>query len=158
MVNKWQISEKYDYLEAEHFGYTRLNNPISHTRIIVFNREELFWVVKDLFRGEGKHHFNLYFNLNSDMNYSSSNDSLITEIFFKEENKLMIIPLMKDDIKLDVTEGWHSDGYGEKDTNLVIKYSKEANVPTEFLFVLALKDIDYSVDYFNKIIDKINLD
>jgi uncharacterized heparinase superfamily protein len=61
-VNRWVVAENYDLLDAEHNGYSRLN--VVHRRLIYVNKEEKYWVIKDILTGEGgyKHKFELYFH------------------------------------------------------------------------------------------------
>lgn len=63
-VNRWEITDKYDLLDAEHNGYARLKNPVVHRRKIFFNKEKGYWGIKDMLAGEGgyKHKFDLYFH------------------------------------------------------------------------------------------------
>ncbi|MBN2072472.1 MAG: heparinase II/III-family protein, partial [Actinobacteria bacterium] len=61
-VKSWKTTERYDFLEAEHYGYQRLDEPIIHRRLFIFDKVESFWVIKDIFSGKGRHDFSIFFN------------------------------------------------------------------------------------------------
>ena len=77
-VNRWVTAENYDFLDAEHNGYSRLN--VVHRRQIYFNKEEQYWVIKDMLTGEGgyKHKFELYFHF-APMDLKKAKDELVIE-------------------------------------------------------------------------------
>lgn len=56
-------SAEVDTVEGEHFGYSRLDDPVVHKRVITFYKREGRLICRDLFRCSGKHHIKrfLYF-------------------------------------------------------------------------------------------------
>jgi len=43
----WESNPQHDYLEAEHYGFCRLPDPITHKRRIHFDKENALWLIKD---------------------------------------------------------------------------------------------------------------
>jgi len=154
-VKSWSSSEKYDLIEAEHSGYKRFIGQIIHRRIIVFDKLKNFWIIKDIFTGEGKHYFDIYFHFNSCINGCGIDDSMVANAEIGKNVILKIIPLIKDGLRLKIIEGWHSPGYGNRDRNLVVKYSRESVVPAEFIFVLSLDNFKHARDYVDSLINKL---
>ena len=136
-VNRWLVTENYDFLDAEHNGYARLKNPVVHGRQIYFNKEKGYWVIKDTLTGEGgdKHKFDLYFHF-APMELKKRNE-LGMETDNKHGANIMIMPLEIEGIKMEIEKGWVSYGYGKKVEAPIVKYSKTAEVPTEFVTVIA---------------------
>ena len=64
-VLEWQSNENYDKVVAEHYGYRRLNSPITHRRTVTFNKRECSWLIEDEFTGDGEHEFEVYFHFAS---------------------------------------------------------------------------------------------
>jgi hypothetical protein len=49
-VRAWESHDRYDYLDAEHYGYCAFPDPIVHRREVYFDKEDLFWLIKDELR------------------------------------------------------------------------------------------------------------
>ena len=62
-INKWDSNEARDILDAEHYGYKRLKNPVIHRRIFDFDKKNLTLKITDHFAGKGEHElsFNFHF-------------------------------------------------------------------------------------------------
>ncbi len=135
-VNRWVMAENYDLLDAEHNGYSRLN--VVHRRLIYFNKEEQYWVIKDMLTGEGgyKHKFDLYFHF-APMDLKKEKDELVIETENKTGANIAIAPLETDELKLAIENGWVSYSYGKKLEAPIVKYSKTAEVPAEFVTIIA---------------------
>ena len=61
-VLEWQTNESFDKVVAEHYGYTRLPQPVTHRRTVVFDKRERSWSIEDEFIGEGEHVYELRFH------------------------------------------------------------------------------------------------
>ena len=135
-INRWIVTENYDFLDAEHNGYSRLN--VVHRRLIYFNKEEKYWVIKDMLTGEGgyKHKFDLYFHF-APMDLKKAKDELVIETGNKTGANIAIAPLETDGLKLAIENGWVSHSYGTKVEAPIVKYSKTAEVPAEFVTCIA---------------------
>jgi hypothetical protein len=132
-VNRWLVTENYDFLDAEHNGYSRLN--ILHRRQIYFNKEEKYWVIKDMLTGEDTHKFELYFHF-APMKLKAK-DELVIETGNKTGANIVIVPLETEGIKMKIENGWISYSYGKKVEAPIVKYSKIVEVPAEFVIVIA---------------------
>jgi len=53
-------------IEAEHDGYLRLSEPVTHRRTVSFDRATGHMSVEDGFRGTGKHQVELFFHMHED--------------------------------------------------------------------------------------------
>ena len=135
-VNRWLVTENYDLLDAEHNGYSRLN--VVHRRQIYFNKEEKYWVIKDMLTGEGgyKHNFDLYFHF-APMELKRKNE-LSIETDNKNGANIMIVPLETEGIKMEIKKGLVSYSYGRKVEVPIVKYSKAAEMPAEFVTIICL--------------------
>ena len=136
-VNRWVVTDEHDLLDAEHSGYARLRNPVVHRRQIYFNKEKGYWVIKDMLTGEGgdKHKFDLYFHF-APMGIKEKSE-LIIQTDNKNGANIMIVPLETEGIKMEIEKGWVSYNYGRKVEAPIVKYSKTAEVPTDFVTIIA---------------------
>lgn len=51
-VLRWETNADADKIIAEHYGYQRLKNPVTHRRTVVFNKTERSWLIEDEFPGD----------------------------------------------------------------------------------------------------------
>ncbi|MEK5027511.1 alginate lyase family protein [Paenibacillus sp. FSL M7-1046] len=52
----------YDYWFASHYGYTRYDDPVIHSRKVVFVKNR-YWLIVDLFEAQEQHTYEQYFHL-----------------------------------------------------------------------------------------------
>jgi hypothetical protein len=62
-VREWSTNEKVDRVTAEHYGYRRLKDPVTHRRIVEFDKNERRWRITDELAGEGDHKLSFAFHL-----------------------------------------------------------------------------------------------
>jgi len=145
-VNRWETTPEYDFLDVQHSGYERLAEPILHRRRIIFNKNELYFIIRDMLLRNSKfnvksrglnseHHFDLYFHLAPVVATVDVEDRLVVRCNFSDI-MMMIVPVGTDALKVNVEKGWISCGYGIKEQAYVIKYSKTCQLPTNFTFIL----------------------
>jgi len=156
VVRNWKTTEGYDYLEAEHYGYDRLENPAKHKRRIIFDKKELLWIIKDELNGSGKHAFDVSFHLNPGLTGEIDRSSLVTGVIKRGKIILWIIPFEKDDLSVTIEKDWFSKGYGSRIQSSVLRYSKNVKVPAEFLFILSAKKNNYSIAYITRMMEIIS--
>ncbi|HKS09909.1 MAG TPA: alginate lyase family protein [Pyrinomonadaceae bacterium] len=61
-VLEWESLQNYDKVAAEHYGYRRLESPVTHRRTVTFDKRESAWLIEDEFFGTGEHDFEIYFH------------------------------------------------------------------------------------------------
>ncbi|MEK8127263.1 alginate lyase family protein [Paenibacillus filicis] len=52
----------YDYWFASHYGYTRYEDPVVHSRKVLFVKNR-YWLIVDLFEAKGRHEYEQYYHL-----------------------------------------------------------------------------------------------
>ncbi|MEK3833618.1 alginate lyase family protein [Paenibacillus sp. FSL R7-0128] len=85
-----QFSEVYDYAFASQYGYTRYEDPVVHSRKVLFVKNS-YWLIVDLFQAEGQHRYEQYFHLPPG---AATYDSLSGEVVSQLEGaNLLLKPL-----------------------------------------------------------------
>jgi hypothetical protein len=136
-VNEWKITNEYDFLDAEHSGYERLSNPLTHRRQILFNKKEGYWVIRDILTGSKKHTFDFHLHFASMKIESIPQDPLSLVSNCQDANiNLLVLPLETEDLKFLIENNWISYSYGTKVLAPVIKYSRVTYTPTTFVIAL----------------------
>jgi L-malate glycosyltransferase len=70
----WISERRFDYVSGRHDGYERLAEPATHTRSILFLKND-YWLLRDRLVGEGKHQAQLRFHLPADSNIQFNSES-----------------------------------------------------------------------------------
>jgi len=140
-INSWKNNGDYDFLDAEHNGYERLADPITHRRQIFFNKQEGYWLVKDILthKIQRSSHQECEFEVNLhfapvEIVTDASNPLTVTAIG-NQGVSIMVTPIRPDGLKSSVEQGWISHGYGTKIEAPVVRYRKLTSLPTELLMI-----------------------
>ena len=78
-INSWHSTDEEDVLDAEHYGYQRLAEPVTHRRIITLDKCDEYWLLEDIFTGKGHHLLEFFFNFDTGLKVSI------------EENKRVVV-------------------------------------------------------------------
>jgi len=139
-VNSWQTNDEYDFLDAEHTGYERLSHPVTHRRQIFFNKQEGYWLIKDVLTSSiqcqsQEHDFtmNLHF-APLEIAIDPENPLSVTATVGNSAS-MIVLPFKQDGLELSVEQGWISYSYGTKFEAPVVRYRKSADLPAEFLML-----------------------
>jgi hypothetical protein len=62
---RWVTTQWFDAAEGEHDGYRRLPDPVTHRRVLVFLKPDV-WVIWDDLRGAGRHDLDLLLHVRPD--------------------------------------------------------------------------------------------
>ncbi len=59
---RWESGARRDFVSAEHHGYERLREPVTHRRSVTFDKRARLFVVEDELAGAGEHTFKFRFH------------------------------------------------------------------------------------------------
>ncbi|NUO81613.1 alginate lyase family protein [candidate division KSB1 bacterium] len=143
-VLKFETASSHDYLEAQHFGYCRLPDPIVHRRQILFNKTEHFWVIKDLLLGNATHEY--FFHLHfAPLAVRIIADELMA-VAESSGVALAVFPFDKEHVRMRCLEGSIASQYGRRVSNTVVQYAASARAPFAFTTVFfACKDEQFNL-------------
>jgi uncharacterized heparinase superfamily protein len=113
-VIEYEFTEERDVVTAEHDGYRRLAEPVTHRRTVEFHKGARFWLVTDSFTGEGDHEFTFVFHFAPGLEITVSEDHSVTARDGKTDASLLIKPLGLNSAP-DVEPRFSSRNYGKKD-------------------------------------------
>ena len=134
-INKWEETDNYSIIDAEHTGYRRLESPAIHRRRVLFNKEESYWIIKDILTGDGTHEFAIYFHFAPIEVELDIGLPLAVKTRVAGAN-LAVIPLETEGISLEIFDGWVSYRYGVKINAPVVKYIKTGHTPISFCNII----------------------
>jgi hypothetical protein len=66
-VLEWKTSDDFDKVVAEHYGYRRLPDPVTHRRSVEFNKRERSWLIEDELFADADHLYEIRFHFAPDV-------------------------------------------------------------------------------------------
>jgi uncharacterized heparinase superfamily protein len=72
-TRRWLTTESFDLVDAEHDGYQRLPDPVTHRRIVAYLKEGV-WIVRDVLTSGGQHTAEWLFHLAPDCHVMADGD------------------------------------------------------------------------------------
>lgn len=133
-VNQWQSDSERDALDAEHYAYQRLAAPVTHRRIVTLDKREGYWIIKDIFTGDGNHRFEFYFNFDAGLEVTIDSDNRATA--GDEQTALAIVPVSHHKLNAQKEPRWVSPAYGTRMCSSAIMYGFNVGVPFESVMLL----------------------
>ncbi len=134
-MKRWQTNEKYDILDAEHSGYQRLRNRVTHRRQILFDKMEGYWIIKEILAGGNKHEFDLYFHF-VPVEIEIDKEFPMVAKTKRQGTNVAIIPLDTNGLAVNVEHGWVSYYYGGKVEGPIITYCGNGQAPVSFRYII----------------------
>lgn len=160
-VLKWESNDEYDLFEGEHYGFSKLSEPLVHTRKLFFNKKCPFWILKDDVwcnrPGDGGNHvFDEIFHLGP-LQVGALVKAQIPQGVFRiletkfdlyrkefayplsaevsaEDGKLVVIPLSDFECR-ETRNGMISRGYGIEEEAPILIYRKTGRFPASMVFL-----------------------
>ncbi|MGC2238025.1 MAG: alginate lyase family protein [Pyrinomonadaceae bacterium] len=132
-LQSWISQDRFDYFEGAHDGYERLSNPATHTRSILFLKND-YWIMRDLVETVGEHDYGLNYHFNTGASpslESAENGSLCIS---DEDLRLFNFG---DNGNWQRKESWISNCYGKRVNSPFLRFiSKGAGTQEFFTFML----------------------
>jgi uncharacterized heparinase superfamily protein len=136
--SSWITKESFDYVVASHDGFTRLSEPVKHTRSILFIKNG-YWVIRDLVQTAGEHQLQARFHLAARLAPLPSKDNTVRVLCDKDDTPVLQISAFARNIEWAKENGWVSECYGEKKEASVLSINVLAK-GSEELVVFLLPD------------------
>ena len=136
-ILNWESNETLDVVVGKHSGYLRLNEPVTHSRSITFNKQSPSWLITDELEGKGIHFFEWFFHFDFGIDFKIVGNAAFTDC--EDENNLMISFTGYKNIKLRKEKSFVSKAYGEKNESFVLVAS--AKLPCPVLLTMLLSPI-----------------
>ncbi|MDQ3652207.1 MAG: heparinase II/III family protein [Acidobacteriota bacterium] len=140
----WVASRRFDFFEGAHDGYSRLASPATHTRSVLFLKND-YWMVRDRVASAGTHRYDLHFHFAPDAKLETITQP---ETEAQHDGALPVRELGSGDAPgmelfafgaggaWQHGDGWVSGCYRERVAAPVYSYSVEATGATEFVTFL----------------------
>jgi hypothetical protein len=132
---EWSSGPEEDLVVAEHSGYRRLPQPVTHQRSVRFRKQARCWVIEDRLTGEGTHGFNFRFHLAPEVEASIRPDGII-ELCAKIDGARLLIVSEELNVTPEFEARFSSSDYGEKKPSVSVCWKIRARTPLTVRFTL----------------------
>ncbi|TLS37221.1 alginate lyase family protein [Pseudalkalibacillus caeni] len=129
----WNSQPAFDYVQAGHNGYWRLDDPVQVLRQIFYVKPS-YWILVDTFRSHEEHDFTQHFHFAEKLAVGIDPDSSFVEAASADGVKLKLLQL--DPVSLSQEECWISRNYNDKNKSTKIEASKKGKGFTRFVTIL----------------------
>ena len=130
-VLKWVTTPEFDMAVAEHDGYGRLAQPVTHRRAVFFKKQERCWIVQDTLSGEGEHVFRFRFHLAEGLEADVRAQGIVSACDKMTGARLFVCALDLDDAP-ELEPRFVSRDYGAKSATHSLCWSVKASAPRVF--------------------------
>lgn len=133
-AERWIEGDTFDLFVGSHGGYSRLLNPVQHSRY-VFHLKSRFWLVRDVVRGNGLHKLDLYWHAAPHLMVSDAGAAVLVSDGGRP--LVTLVPVASHHWSRTINSGWYSPVYGVQEPCSVLQFSTSGSLPAEFASVLA---------------------
>ncbi|MGH9968602.1 MAG: alginate lyase family protein [Pyrinomonadaceae bacterium] len=128
-VLHWETGPERDLVIAEHSGYKRLaNGPVTHRRLIKFEKSKRYWMIEDTLAGSGTHEFKFIFHFAPNLETAENQHGFAEARDSRTGARLLILsPDLNE--QADVEARCFSRDYGAKRQSLAACWKVQAAVP-----------------------------
>jgi Heparinase II/III-like protein/Heparinase II/III N-terminus len=125
---KWESTPEHDTVVAEHDGYKRLAQPVTHARTVRFLKQKRLWIVEDSLSGEGEHAFHFRFHFADGLETSVPAQGIVRACDKMTGARLYIVALERNDVP-ELEPHFTSRDYGERSASVAACWKIRATVP-----------------------------
>ena len=138
-VLEWERGPELESLAAEHYGYRRLPQPVTHRRRVVFNKRKRYWFISDELTGEGEHDLFFRFHFAPGLETSVRSDGMV-EVFDKTNSARLLINAAELNVSSasppELETRFSTQNYGEKEPSVSACWFVRAALPFAMNFVM----------------------
>lgn len=138
-VLEWDTTPESDFVLAEHYGYQRLPQPVTHQRRVVFNKQRGFWFLSDRLSGEGEHELSFRFHFAPGLETRVRSDGFV-EVRDKINGARLLILARELNvapaIQPELEARFSSRDYGAKEPSVSACWSVRTVLPFALNFVI----------------------
>ena len=112
-VLSWECNPEQDRIVAEHSGYERLPDRVTHRRAVTFKKTDRWWLVEDEIIGKGEHEIAVRFHFDSGLEINHLDNKSVMATDRTGGTSLLVCPLDLDQ-PAALTDQFTSKHYGAK--------------------------------------------
>jgi hypothetical protein len=134
-VLRWESGGERDIIIAEHDGYKRLAEGITHRRSVRFEKRERLWIVEDSLTGSGEHVFRFRFHFAENLETSVRAQGIICACDKMTGARVFVAALDLDN-EPEFEPRFISRDYGAKSASVAACWTVRAAAPCKFRWAI----------------------
>ncbi len=127
-------SGESDRVSAEHYGYKRLPQPVTHRRTVIFNKLERFWVIEDAFVGAGQHKLVVRFHFDAGLDVTLNNEGV--RAFDPASGPSLLLRCLELKEVAELEPNFTSRDYGEKLESVSACWTIQRSMPVTLRWII----------------------
>lgn len=131
----WEAARERDRIVAEHDGYARLPQPVTHRRSVVFDKRAGYWAISETLTGEGEHVFRTRCHFAEKLEVSIHADKIVRACDKMTGALLVLVPVDEPE-SAEIEELFASRDYGEKHETRAACWTLHRRVPVSFRWLI----------------------
>ena len=134
-VLSWVTGPEADAIVAEHYGYRRLPQQVTHRRSVRFDKRNRYWLVEDELASEGSHEVSFRFHMAPGLETKVRADAIV-EVWDKMNGTRLMIAASGLSVNPELESQFSSDDYGAKKPSVSVCWTVRAPLPAKAQFAL----------------------
>ncbi len=134
-ILRWETGSERDIIIAEHDGYKRLAENVTHRRSVRFEKRERLWIVEDSLTGAGEHVFRFRFHFAENLETSVRAQEIICACDKMTGARLLVAALDLDS-EPEFEPRFISRDYGAKSASVAACWTVRAATPCKFRWAI----------------------
>jgi hypothetical protein len=144
-VLAWESTPEHDCVVAEHTGYERLAEPLTHRRSIIFDKANRYWLIEDELRGIGQQKIVARFHFDADLAVKLFADNSVLSRDAASGASLLVHSLDLQE-PADLQAQFTSRHYGSKAESVTACWVTNASVPYKVRWAIIAVSADEDVN------------
>jgi heparinase II/III-like protein len=137
-TEKWTTGRGFSLFVGSHNGYSRLQDPVVHRRVI-FHLHGEFWLIRDLAEGYSVHQLQTSWHFASDVQLQRLDGAFIAEGLAANTDRKVQVKLLaveNPEWNAEISSEFVSPAYGRKISAPVVRIISNVQLPTEHAVLL----------------------
>ncbi len=136
-VLSWETSAERDWVVAEHSGYRRLPEPVTHRRTVTFDKLNRLWLIEDQIDGRGEHLVLARFHFDAGLDVAAVDERSVVAKDLTSGAQLVVCALPTDEeLRLTLEPQFVSRSYGSKLPSITACWSMQTSVPCKLSWAI----------------------
>lgn len=153
-VLSWNATPERDLLVAEHGGYRRLREPITHRRAVEFDKRVRCWLIEDTLTGEGAHEFRFRFHFAAGLKVTVRDEGAVQAVDESSGARLFVLTPDFDEPP-ELEPRFVSRDYGAKTASISACWTKRAAAPLSVRWAIVPLRAEENEEALPRIIERL---
>lgn len=130
----WETGAEFDRVSAEHYGYQRLPQPVTHRRTVTFEKDKRQWLIEDELLGSGLHDVAVRFHFSSGLRVEIDLKNTVTAK--NESGRSLIIHALDIEESAKLEDQFTSRNYGSREPSRTACWRLQKQLPCKLTWLI----------------------